>query len=145
MTNLEIKALASSFYECYNRKDLDKSFNDFIAPDLINHTMGGGFDREKWLNFDKAFLTTCPDLKLTVKEQFAEGNRVVTHWVCTGTHTADFFGMAASGNTIHLSGISIDSIENGKIREHFAMADFTQFMQQFAKKESIHVLQHQQN
>jgi len=130
----EIKAIASCFYESYNRKDLEKSFDDFIAIDLINHTMGGSFDREEWLNFDKAFLTACPNLQLTVKEQFAEGKRVVTHWTCFGTHTAEFFGMPASGNTIQLTGISIDGIENGKIKEHFAMADFTQFMEQFAKK-----------
>ncbi len=50
-----------------------------------------------------------------------------------GTHAADFMGMAASGNAIQLVGISIDGIENGKIKEHFALADFTQFMQQFVK------------
>lgn len=134
MNQSEVKIIARDFYESYNSKDLDKSFHDFIAIDLINHTMGGGFNREKWLNFDKAFLSACPNLKLTVKEQFAEDNRVVTHWSCTGTHTADFLGMAASDNAIQLVGISIDGIENGKIKEHFALADFTQFMQQFAKK-----------
>jgi steroid delta-isomerase-like uncharacterized protein len=134
MNQSEIKTIARGFYESYNGKNLDKSFNDFIAVDLVNHTMGGGFDREKWLTFDKAFLDACADLKLMVKEQFAEGNRVVTHWTCSGSHTADFLGMAASGNAIQLAGISIDGIENGKIKEHFAMADFTQFMQQFVKK-----------
>lgn len=130
----ENKAIASCFYESYNRKDLEKSFDDFIDADLVNHTMDGTFDRQEWLNFDKAFLAACPDLTLTVKEQFVEGNRVVTHWTCSGTHKADFFGMSASGNSIRLTGISIDGIENGKIKEHFAMADFTQFMQQFVKK-----------
>lgn len=130
----EYKAIASCFYEAYNRKDLDESFDNFIATDLVNHTRGGSFDRAKWLNFDKAFLAACPNLQLTVKEQFVEGNRVVTHWTCRGTHTEDFLGMAASGNAIELTGISIDGIENGKIKEHFAMADFTSFMQQFAKK-----------
>jgi steroid delta-isomerase-like uncharacterized protein len=130
----ESKAIASSFYESYNRRDTEESFENFIAADLINHTMGGSLDRDKWLEFDKAFLQACPNLQLTVKEQFVEGNRVVTHWTCYGTHTADFMGMAASGNPIHLTAVSIDSIENGKIKEHFAMADFTQFMQQFCKK-----------
>jgi len=130
----EYKAIACCFYEAYNRKDLEKSFDDFIAPDLVNHTMGGSLDRENWLNFDKAFLSACPDLEITIKEQFVEGNKVVTHWTCRGTHKADFFGMPASENPIRLTGISIDGIENGKIKEHFAMADFTQFMQQFAKK-----------
>ena len=134
MNQSEIKTIAREFYESYNGKDLDKSFKDFIAVDLVNHTMGGGFDREKWFTFDKAFLAACRDLTLTVREQFAEGNRVVTHWTCSGTHTADFLGIAASGNAIQLTGISIDGIENGKINEHFAMADFTEFMQQFIKK-----------
>jgi len=134
MNQTQTKPVARDFYESYNNGDLDKSFQDFIATDLVNHTMGGGFDREKWLNFDKAFLAACPDLKLKVKEQFAEGSKVVTHWTCSGIHTAEFLGMPASGNVIQLTGISIDGIEDGKIKEHFAMADFTQFMQQFVKK-----------
>lgn len=134
MNNSEIKAIARNFYESYTNHSLDKSFNDYIAINLVNHTMGGAFDREKWLNFDKAFIVACPDLKLTIKEQFAEGNRVVTHWVCEGIHTDDFMGMPASGNSIQLVGVTIDGIEDGKIKEHFCLADFTQFMQQFAKK-----------
>lgn len=133
MSTSDIKSIACNFYQSYNARDLDKSFTDFIAPDLINHTMGGRFDRQEWLQFDKAFLTACPDLQLSVKEQFAEGNRVVTHWTSQGTHMAEFFGMPPSGNTVNLTGISIDGIEDGKIKEHLAMADFTQFMQQFAK------------
>ena len=82
----EFKAIASCFYESYNRKDLEKSFNDFIATDLINHSMGGSLCREMWLEFDEAFLCACPDLVMNIKEQFVEGNKVVTHWTCAGTH-----------------------------------------------------------
>jgi steroid delta-isomerase-like uncharacterized protein len=130
----EYKAIASCFYESYNRKDFEKSFENFIAADLINHTMNGSLCREMWLDFDKAFLAACPDLVINIKEQFVEGNKVVTHWTCAGTHTETFYGTPPSGNAIRLTGISIDSIENGKIKEHLAVADFTRFMQQFEKK-----------
>jgi len=130
----EIKAIVSCFYDAYNRRDLEKSFDDFVAGDLVNKTMGGTLTRDKWLHFDLAFLAACPDLELHIKEQFQEGNRVVTHWSCQGTHTNEFFGMPESGKTIQLTGISIDGIVNGKIKEHLAMADFTQFMQQFTGK-----------
>ena len=130
----EIKAIASCFYDAWNRRDLEQSFSDFVAGDLVNETMDGSFTREKWLNFDLAFLAACPDLELHIKAQFQEGNRVVTHWYCHGTHKNEFFGMPASGKTIALMGISIDGIVNGKIKEHLAVADFTQFMQQFAGK-----------
>lgn len=33
----EVKAIPSCLYETYNRKDLEKSFDDFIATDIINH------------------------------------------------------------------------------------------------------------
>src|SRR5262245_3663444 len=128
------KKVAREFYESYDKHDMQKSFDNFIATDLVNHTMGGSFDRQKWLDFDKAFLAACPELKLTLKDQLGEGNKVVTHWTLEGIHTADFMGMPASGNSILLEGISIDKIEERKIKEHFAIADFTQFMQQFARK-----------
>lgn len=128
---MDSKTVARNFYESYNKKDLDKSFDDFIAVNLVNHTMGGGLDRKSWLEFDKAFLAACPDLALTVKEQVAEGNRIVTHWLAIGTHTGEFMDMAPTGKTIRLMGVSIDAIEAGKIKEHLAMADFTAFMQQF--------------
>jgi steroid delta-isomerase-like uncharacterized protein len=128
------KKIAHDFYESYNEYDMQKSFDRFIAANLVNHTMGGSLDREKWLNFDKAFVAACPELRLTLKDQIGEGDKVVTHWIMEGTHTADFMGMPASGNSIVLEGISIDKIEEGKIKEHFAMADFTLFMQQFTKK-----------
>ena len=130
----ENKAIASCFYEAYNRRDLAKTFEAFVATDLVNHTMDGKLDREAWLHFDCAFLDACPDLQLTIKEQFVENNKVVTYWDCSGTHQQEFFGMPPSGNYIRLTGISIDGIQEGKIKEHFAIADFTQFMQQFAKR-----------
>ena len=86
MSSIDFRPVARNFYQSYNDKDLDSSFDRFIATDLINHTMGGSLDREKWLNFDKAFLTACPDLKMVVKEQFAEDNRVVTYWDCHNTY-----------------------------------------------------------
>lgn len=131
MSNLELKAIASNFYESYNRRDLEKTFRDFIAPDIVNHTMGGCMNRDTWLHFEQAFLDACPDLSLVVKEQFVEGNRVVTHWNCSGTHQHAFFGMKPTFKTICLSCVAIDGIEKGKIKDHLAMADFTRFMRQF--------------
>jgi predicted ester cyclase len=139
MNQHDSKTVARNFYESYNNKALDRSFDDFIAVGLVNHTMGGGLGRNEWLEFDKALLTACPDLRLTVKEQLAEGNRVVTHWAFEGTHTDEFMDMSASGNIIRLAGISIDRVEAGKITEHCAIADFTGLMQQFMVKGSLAV------
>lgn len=139
MKQHDSKTVARDFYESYNNKDLDQSFDDFIAITLVNHTIGGGLGRSEWLAFDRALLSACPDLRLTVKEQLAEGNRVVTHWAFEGTHTGEFMDMEGSGNIIRLAGISIDRIEAGKITEHCAIADFTGLMQQFMIRSSLAV------
>jgi SnoaL-like polyketide cyclase len=62
---------------------------------------------KKWLNFEKAFLVACSNLKLTVQEKFAESNRVVTHWACPCNTYGRFFAMAAGGNGIQHTGIKL--------------------------------------
>jgi predicted ester cyclase len=128
------KTIARNFYESYNQKNLDKSFDDYIAAGLINHAMGGGFDREKWKAFDKSFLVALSDFKITIVEQVAEGESVATQYIMEGKHTGEFNGMPATGNRIRLEVISMDVIKNGKIAEHNSIGDFTAFMRQFAKK-----------
>jgi len=135
MTTLENKAIARGFFESYAQNNMDKNFDEYIAIDLVNHSMGGGFDREKWKAFEKTVLAALSDFKVTVVEQVAENEKVVTHFIMEGKHTGEFAGMPASGNHIKLEAISIDLIENNKIVEHLSIADFTGFMQQFAKKQ----------
>jgi predicted ester cyclase len=93
--------------------------------DLINHTMGGGFTRQSWLDFDKAYLAAVPDNVTTIKDQLAEGNRVFTHFIMTGIHTGKFMDRPATGNEIKIEPFVIDKIKDGKIVEHHTMADFT--------------------
>lgn len=133
MTTTDNKAVSRNFVESYNLKDLDKSFSDYLAVDLINHTMGGGFTRQAWLDFDKAYLTAVPDNVATVKAQIAEGDKVFTHFIMTGTHTGQFMDKPATGNKIILEGFMIDKIKDGKIVEHHTQADFTAMMMSFSK------------
>lgn len=131
-TFCELKAIASCFYERFNRRDITKTFDDFVATDLINHTMQGKLGRKGWLEFDEALIDACPDVSVQVNQQYVDGNTVITHWTCSGTHTAAFYDQLPTGNVMCLSGISIDRIEAGKIKEHLTMADFTGFLQSFS-------------
>jgi predicted ester cyclase len=113
---------------------MDKAFDEYIAPGVLNHTMGGGFDRDKWLAYENSYLAALSGFKVTIVEQVAEGDKVATHFIMEGKHTGNFSGMPATGNDTRLDVISIDVIKNGKIVEHNSIGDFTGFMQQFAKK-----------
>ena len=128
------KTIASNFYNSYANNNMDKSFDDYIASDVVNHTMGGGFDREKWKAYEKNYLAALSGFRVTVLEQVAEGDKVATHFIMEGKHTGEFSGMPATANETRLEVISLDVIKNDKIVEHNSIGDFTGFMQQFLKK-----------
>ncbi len=66
--------------------------------------------------FSKAF----PDTKHQLEQVIAEGDRVVLHMSAEGTHTGELFGVAPTGKTVKLSGISIYRLSEGKIVERWA-------------------------
>jgi steroid delta-isomerase-like uncharacterized protein len=71
------------------------------------------------------FRNAFPDLNCTVKEQVAEGEKVVSRWTLRGTHQGEFFGVAGTGNRVEFTGIQIDRFdeESGKIVEERAEFD----------------------
>ena len=127
------KTIARSLYEGYNTHDLQSVFDKYVSDNLVNRAMGGALTRQMWLDYDKAVLAAVPDLKATVLEQVAEGNKVVTHWVFEGTHTNNLFDKPATGNKVRLEATTIDIIKDGKVAEHNIVGDISQFMQQFEK------------
>jgi predicted ester cyclase len=70
--------------------------------------------------YRKAF----PDLKLTIEEQIAEGNKVVTRMSGSGTHRGELFGTAPTGK--RASGVRcvfVTRIANGKVVEDTVVYD----------------------
>ena len=59
-----------------------------------------------------------PDLILTIENQIAEGEWVVTSYSVTGTFKDEWFGMKPTGNPITFTGVNVDRIRDGKIIEH---------------------------
>jgi predicted ester cyclase len=123
------------FYESFNRKDLDVSWAQYISPGLVNHAMGGAYDSNAWREADKALLRGLPDLSLKILDQVAEGDKVATRWIVTGTHSAEFMGIPATGRTAALTATSVDRVQDGKIAEHWLEVDFTGFVQKLTEKE----------
>jgi steroid delta-isomerase-like uncharacterized protein len=76
------------------------------------------------------YRTAFPDLKFTVDEQIAEGDRVVTRWTARGTHTGPLPGMPITGKSAVVTGISIERYAGGKIAESRVNWDFMGMLQQ---------------
>jgi predicted ester cyclase len=55
---------------------------------------------------------------------------VATYMNTQGMHSGPFFGIPASGKTVSLSSMRIDLFQDGKIAEHWSVADMAGLMQQ---------------
>ncbi len=78
----------------------------------------------------QGYRTAFPDLRITVEDQLAEGDKVATRWSARGTHQAELFGVPPTGKESRISGITIDRISGGKIVESWDNWDTLGLMQQ---------------
>lgn len=96
--------------------------------------LGGTASREEWKANVLGARSLMPDLKYTIEEMIAEGDKVVVRSTITGTHSNDFptpFGIAKpTGKLIKFSAITIHRLENGKIVEDIFENNNLEFYQQ---------------
>jgi steroid delta-isomerase-like uncharacterized protein len=116
----ENKALARRFFlEAFNDGNLGV-IDELAAPGIVNHDSAMpepmvGIDAVKAAV--AGYRTGFPDLRITIEEQVAEGDSVVTRWSALGTHGGDLMGMPATEKQATVTGITIDRFENGLVVE----------------------------
>ena len=69
--------------------------------------------KELWSTQRAAF----PDVRTTIEDLVAEGDRVAKRFTVRGTQTGEFNGLAPTGRQFTLAGIDILRISEGQIRE----------------------------
>jgi steroid delta-isomerase-like uncharacterized protein len=77
-----------------------------------------------------SILAAFPDIRYTIEDLVAEGDKVVIRWSGTGTHQGEFMGLAPTGKQMTTSGTDTYRIVEGKIVEYRGQWDFLGFLQQ---------------
>jgi steroid delta-isomerase-like uncharacterized protein len=118
--------------EVFNKGRLDL-IGKLVAPEFVGHDpalpqdiAGPDGQREVVSGYRAAF----PDLEVTIDDQIAEGDRVVTRWTARGTHTGDLWGIPGTGKQVTVTGTSIDRNQDGRIVETWSHWDALGLMQQ---------------
>jgi steroid delta-isomerase-like uncharacterized protein len=70
------------------------------------------------------------DLTVAVDDQFVEDDKVVTRWTARGTHDGELMGIAPTGRTAAITGITIQRIHDGKVVEGWTNWDLMGLLQQ---------------
>lgn len=76
------------------------------------------------------FRSAFPDLHISIEEQAAEGNKVFSRSIMTGTHKGELFGIKPTGKCVSMKGMTMVKVEDGKIIESWVSNDVMGMMKQ---------------
>lgn len=82
------------------------------------------------VGFLGAFRAGFPDMNMRVEFAFGDGEMVCVRWGMSGTHTAELFGIPASGKPVKVVGVSILRFSKDKVVEDWVSEDTMGLMQQ---------------
>jgi steroid delta-isomerase-like uncharacterized protein len=127
-----MKALVRAHYDAgVNNQDLTR-VDDQLTDDFVDHAMPGGTPRgpapvKAWL---AQLKIAFPDLRVETDDLVAENDRVAVRATWTGTHSAEIFGMPATGRVVTFSGAVFWRIAGDRIAERWAFLDTPSLMRQ---------------
>ena len=103
--------------EIFNEGNLDLA-DELYAPDYVLHDPSLPEDLhgpEGLKQYTAMNLGAFPDVRVSVEDQIAEGDMVVTRWTATGTHTGELLGIPPTGRRIEISGMTINRFSGSRI------------------------------
>jgi predicted ester cyclase len=71
-----------------------------------------------------------PDIRFTIEDVVAEGDRVAVRWTWRATHTGTFRGFAPSGRAVHDTGLVLYRFAKGKVVSAIVETDRLGVLQQ---------------
>jgi steroid delta-isomerase-like uncharacterized protein len=117
--------------EVINKGNLGAA-GDYFAEDVVELVpfpgQGPGLPGVK--DVVRGMRVAFPDMHWTVEEQMAEGDKVLTRFVWTGTHEAEFLGVPATRRQVSVWGMVIDRLENAKVKDTRILMDVFGLIQQ---------------
>ncbi|MFQ4139370.1 ester cyclase [Nodosilinea sp. PGN35] len=115
------KALARQFCTATWGQGNLAAVDRFTSPDFIIDypILPAPLDRDGFKAWLSDVHTAFPDLQLTITDAIAEADKVALCWTVEGTNTGPIglLNLAATGKSVHYTGILIYRIVNGRIVE----------------------------
>ena len=134
----ENKALVRRAYDGFSERNLgviDEVFSETYTSHFPGQEPTVGRDPLRAVL--SSFMDGFPDLKFTIEDQLAEGDKVATRWTAKGTHLGEFrgfpprtHGIAPTGRVIHFAATDNYLIGDGLIHEEWNTLEQVDVMMQ---------------
>jgi predicted ester cyclase len=131
MSSSENKEFIRKYYAIDGRTEAGvKQYMNFHDAGYKAHSVMGEMNLEQARQNNLAMLAAFPDLKFSIDDILAEGDKAAVRYTITGTNQGPYMGTPPTGKKITLSGISIYKIAGGKLVESWGILDRMSLMQQ---------------
>jgi steroid delta-isomerase-like uncharacterized protein len=131
-SSAEAKAIVRRNTEDVQGKGDFVLFDQLFADDFVDHTPQPNMvpDKEGVRGLYRGLREAFPDFHAVIHWQAAEGDLVTTFKTYHGTHTGTFLGIPPTGRKIQFETVDAMRVRNGKISEHWGVANLYSLLQQ---------------
>ncbi len=109
-------------------------YQELIHPHAARHDhrqhLGYGAQPAERARMVATIRAAIPDIQITIADQIAAGDKVVTRWTLTGTHQAPLLGVPPTGQHGTVTGIDISQVAGGQVVEDWSEWDRFGFLRQ---------------
>jgi steroid delta-isomerase-like uncharacterized protein len=132
MATSDSKAIARRFLvDAFAGGNFDL-FDQLLAPTYVDHDAPPGIPPGPTgiRALADTFRTAFPDMRFTIHDVVAEGDRVVARYTFAGTHRGELMGIPPTGKEVAMPGISIYRIAEGRMQEAWVQYDMLGMLRQ---------------
>lgn len=134
MTIEQNKAVYRRFIqEVFNEGRLD-ALDSLLSPNYVLHDPPPGAPPgpQAVAAVVAMFRAAFPDLTIEIEELVAEGDQVCARATTRGTHRGTIFGLAATGRTVMMTGLTMVRIVDGRLVESWVKNDVAGLVRQLS-------------
>ncbi len=122
-------AATRKIIEAISTGDVD-ALEELVSPNAIEHQRGNNPGSQGAKEVSRTLHRWMSDFSLTIEDLVADGDKVWTRNRARGVNTGSFMGNPPTGKPVVVDVIDIARFENGKLVEHWGVADQLGFMLQ---------------
>jgi predicted ester cyclase len=122
--------------ELWNARRLGVA-DQIFSEDCVTHQLRSGLSAEpvqrgprEMKEHVSGWLMSFPDLRFTIEQMIAEGDRVVSQLLMEGTHQGTWMGISPTGKKLQIRMMVIHRIANSKIAEDWVIVESLGLFQQ---------------
>jgi predicted ester cyclase len=127
-TSEDNKAAVRACFENASKGNFD-ALDEILGPDYVVHPEEV-HGRDGLQAMVEGYRNALSGLRVTIDQQFTDGDYVATRFTIRGTHDGELMGTPPTGKDVAFTGITISRCEDGRIAEEWEITDAVGLMGQ---------------